>query len=228
MGILKRIWSAIFGHRVRVPQPPAQPEAPSSPPPAAAAPPTKPAPKAPPEVAPEAAPPAPEEAPPAEETTTAQGPALGDSGARPYLPTSGPAKPPIRHPVREKARRPKRVKRKTHPLGAPPKGGQVRMAARVTPVPPTGVKSPPKEHENDPAHKRARRIARGMLSDFKEYHAAEVRLAVENDSFEQVFADELTHLRERYEERVPPEVRDIYDYFLYAVELLKADMRGEE
>lgn len=212
MGLFGKLFGWMFGRRVTVPQAPPQPEAPPPQEEKAPAPRPQPAPhpprkaaapqpsrQAPPgrQAAPQRAAPAPSEGPPK---------AAPDRAAAP-----GTAVPPGRKPAPRPA------------PGAPAPAPALRR--KRTPAPPPGVPSPPAEYENDPEHRKARRIARGMLSDLKEYHAQELKEAVLNGTFEQVFAEQLETLRDGYKKRVAPEVQAVFDYFGFAIETLKADIR---
>jgi len=95
----------------------------------------------------------------------------------------------------------------------------------TSPPPRPGIRTPPLEFGDDPQHRRARRIARGMLSDLKEYHADKLKMAVINNTFEQVFDEQLKVIRENYRHRVSSEIMEAFDYLEYAVENLKAEMK---
>ena len=159
--------------------------------------------------------------------------------AQPQVPKRPPQQPPPQQQQKQKSgRKNPPPSGFTHAMGIPAVQPTPKKAPQSQPttrrraprgvVERPGIDQPPVEYRNDPEHKKALRIARGQLSDLKEYHMAELIEAVKKDNFEQRFAEELRDLRQSYDKRIKPEVNEIFDYFDYAIENLKADVREQE
>jgi len=69
----------------------------------------------------------------------------------------------------------------------------------------------------NPAHKKAMRMARGMISDLEAYYQDRVDEAVKKNNFNESFKEELEELRERYEKVVPADVRGEFNHFEAAI-----------
>jgi len=77
-----------------------------------------------------------------------------------------------------------------------------------------------KELNDSPEHRKAMRIARGMLSDLEAYHADKMDKSIREGTFFTIFQEELAELRRSYETRIPSEIRGEFDHFNVAVKEL--------
>lgn len=76
----------------------------------------------------------------------------------------------------------------------------------------------PTSAETDEMVERARRLARTIISDIYLYSKAKVDDAIRNNTFHTTFASELKEGTKLYENRVPPEIRGLGDFFNEALD----------
>lgn len=100
----------------------------------------------------------------------------------------------------------------THPVATPP------------------VESPPVEKPaaaESPAHAKAKRLARLIVSDIVLYNQAAVEDGVRNNTFAEVLAHDIREARTLYAQRVPDEIRNATTYLDDAFEELIARKKRE-
>jgi hypothetical protein len=84
-----------------------------------------------------------------------------------------------------------------------------------------------KEVADDPTHQNAWRIARVLAADLEAYHEDAVREGVLYGTFYKLLREPIEKARHAYEERVPEEIVENYDYFSKALDELIARKRME-
>lgn len=105
-----------------------------------------------------------------------------------------------------------------------PMPSQSKPAAAVSQRPVEGLSE---QLAKNPAHKKAMRMARGMISDLEAYYEERVDKAIKSNTFNESFKEELSELRERYEKQVPPEVRKEFNHFDAAINDLIKRRKGQ-
>jgi len=83
------------------------------------------------------------------------------------------------------------------------------------------------EHASDPEHQNAWRIARVLALDLEAYHEDAVREGVLYGTFYKLLREPIEKARATYEQRVPAEIVENYDYFSKAIDELIARKRME-
>lgn len=75
----------------------------------------------------------------------------------------------------------------------------------------------PQTTEGDVAVEKAKRLARTILSDIYLYSKEKVDVSIKNDTFHKTFAPELKEGLKLYENRIPPEVKKLGDFYNEAI-----------
>ncbi len=106
---------------------------------------------------------------------------------------------------------------------------QARSATMVQSggAPEPGAKPMAPEVPDDPEHQSAWRVARVLAADLEAYHEEAVKEGVLYGTFYKLLREPIEKARETYEERVPQEIVDNYDYFSRALDELIARKRLE-
>ncbi|MFO8006488.1 MAG: hypothetical protein R6V05_02000 [Candidatus Brocadiia bacterium] len=106
---------------------------------------------------------------------------------------------------------------------------QARTATRMEPAAAmqAGARPAAPEVPDDPDHQNAWRVARVLAADLEAYHEEAVKEGVLYGTFYKLLREPIEKARETYEERVPDEIVDHYDYFSRALDELIARKRIE-
>ncbi|MGD2175632.1 MAG: hypothetical protein PVJ27_09530 [Candidatus Brocadiaceae bacterium] len=99
-----------------------------------------------------------------------------------------------------------------------------RQMAAGAPGPPEGLAP---EVAEDPEHQNAWRIARVLAADLEAYHEEAVKEGVLYGTFYKLLREPVEKARKTYEERVPAEIVENYDYFSRALDELIVRKRME-
>ncbi len=104
-------------------------------------------------------------------------------------------------------------------------------AASTAPAADRGVKSEqPAQTVQQPAPdekiEKARRLARTIINDIHLYNVAKVEAAIKAGDFYGAFASEIKEGKKLYDNRIPQEVRDVFDYYREAIENFIAARKG--
>lgn len=83
----------------------------------------------------------------------------------------------------------------------------------------------PEDVADDPDHQNAWRVARVLAADIEAYHEDQVREGVLYGTFYQLLDEPIEKARKTYEQRVPKEIVENYDYFSKALDELIARKR---
>lgn len=112
----------------------------------------------------------------------------------------------------------------SHPGGsdqtaAAPKPAAEALSAGVPPQ----AKTAPREQAAPPAGaeekiEKARRLARTIINDIHLYNVAKVEAAIRAGDFYAVFASEIKEGKKLYDNRIPQEIRDVFDYYREAID----------
>ncbi len=100
--------------------------------------------------------------------------------------------------------------------------GEPAQGAAVSP--PEGLAP---EVADDPDHQNAWRIARVLAADLEAYHEDDVKEGVLYGTFYKLLREPVEKARKTYEDRVPPEIVENYDYFSKALDELIVRKRLE-
>ncbi|MBA4371493.1 MAG: hypothetical protein C0402_01380 [Thermodesulfovibrio sp.] len=73
---------------------------------------------------------------------------------------------------------------------------------------------------------KARRLARTIINDIHLYNVAKVEAAIKAGDFYAVFASEVKEGKKLYDNRIPQDVRDVFDYYREAIENFIAARKG--
>ncbi len=83
------------------------------------------------------------------------------------------------------------------------------------------------EVEDSPEHQNAWRVARVLAADLESYHEESVKEGVLYGTFYKLLREPIEKARKTYEERVPQEIVENYDYFSRALDELIVRKRRE-
>lgn len=97
--------------------------------------------------------------------------------------------------------------------GVPPAAQAPAVEAKASPreqaAPPSG---------SDEKIEKARRLARTIINDIHLYNVAKVEAAIKAGDFYAVFASEIKEGKKLYDNRIPQEIRDTFDYYREAID----------
>lgn len=103
----------------------------------------------------------------------------------------------------------------THGAGAPPaaQAPAINAAAKTETLAQASQQS-----GSDEKIEKAKRLARTIINDIHLYNVAKVEAAIKAGDFYAVFASEVKEGKKLYDNRIPQEVRDVFDYYREAIE----------
>ena len=100
---------------------------------------------------------------------------------------------------------------------APEPGAEAKTAVREQAAPSAAP---------DEKIEKARRLARTIINDIHLYNVAKVEAAIRDGDFYAVFASEVKEGKKLYDNRIPQEIRDVFDYYREAIENFIAARKG--
>jgi hypothetical protein len=108
--------------------------------------------------------------------------------------------------------------------GAPPSGAEQVPQQETVPQEELEI---PERFSEDKQHQKAWQIAQVMAADLEAYYEDQVREGALYDNFFDLLQQPIEEARQTYEERVPDQVREQFDYFMLALKKLLARKRLE-